>query len=130
MKAKLDELEREAQMAMQQQQGQASFQPKTKGPQKQQSPPKQDSYPRGGGSQPKESYPRGGGSQPKGGQNQRRSRQPIDSAHCPVGGVERTQAGDLASGGSIFDNLEGRLDEAFLLQEVLGPPRCVKGWEE
>lgn len=30
---------------------------------------------------------------------------------------------------SIFDDLGGRLDEAYLLQEVLGPPRCLKEWE-
>ena len=30
---------------------------------------------------------------------------------------------------SIFDDLGGRLDEAFLLQEVLGPPRCQREWE-
>lgn len=30
---------------------------------------------------------------------------------------------------SVFDDLGGRLDEAFLLQEVLGPPRCLREWE-
>ena len=29
---------------------------------------------------------------------------------------------------SIFDNLGERLDEAYLLQEILGEPRCVRGW--
>lgn len=29
----------------------------------------------------------------------------------------------------LIDDLHGRLDEAFLLSEVLGPPRCVKGWD-
>lgn len=32
--------------------------------------------------------------------------------------------------GSVLQDLHGRLDEAFLLAEVLGPPRCVRGWEE
>ncbi len=30
----------------------------------------------------------------------------------------------------LVDDLQGRLDEAFLLSEILGPPRCVRGWEE
>jgi hypothetical protein len=112
MKAKLEELEREAQLAMQQQQqGQGLSQHKKN------APPEEDSYPRGGGRQGK-------------GQ-QRRSRRPIDSEECPVDEVEvRSGVGVLASGGSIFDNLQGRLDEAFLLQEVLGQPRCVRGWDD
>jgi hypothetical protein len=30
----------------------------------------------------------------------------------------------------LIDDLHGRLDEAFLLSEVLGPPRCVRGWND
>ena len=30
----------------------------------------------------------------------------------------------------LIDDLRGRLDEAFLLSEVLGKPRCVRGWDD
>lgn len=62
----------------------------------------------------------------------RSSRRPVDSQECPVEdwAKERTNTESSGpSGGSIFDNLSGRLDEAFLLQEVLGPPRCMREWE-
>ncbi len=42
------------------------------------------------------------------------------SAVVPSGGLS----------GNLLRDLHGRLDEAFLLTEVLGPPRCVRGWEE
>lgn len=45
------------------------------------------------------------------------------SAPSPSG----SQPGRL--GPRLVDDLHGRLDEAFLLSEILGPPRCVKGWE-
>ena len=123
MKAKLEEFEREAQRAMQEQQErqQALFQAKADQSRKQ--PP----------SQPKkqESYPRGGGRQDPNPKN-RRSRQPVGSDRCPVEerghGMEESE--DSPAGAWILDDLEGRLDEAFLLQEVLGSPRCVRGWDD
>ncbi len=33
------------------------------------------------------------------------------------------------AGNRLVDDLHGRLDEAFLLSEILGPPRCIKGWD-
>ena len=64
-------------------------------------------------------------------QQKKRVRQPVDSPSCPVEEItsrhQPTTAGDTDL--SIFDNLGERLDEAFLLQEVLGPPRCVREWE-
>ena len=62
----------------------------------------------------------------------KRSRRPVDSESCPVEEWrgQESQTGLAAGEESIFDNLGGRLDEAFLLQEVLGPPRCVRGWDE
>lgn len=42
--------------------------------------------------------------------------------------VDPRPSGGLS--GALFKDLHGRLDEAFLLTEVLGPPRCVRGWEE
>lgn len=43
----------------------------------------------------------------------------------PSGGV-----GTPSAGGRLIDDLTGRLDEAFLLSEILGPPRCVRGWDD
>jgi hypothetical protein len=122
MKAKLEEFEREAQRAMQEQQErqQALLQAKAEqGKQQSQRPSKQ-----------KESFPRGGGRQdpnPK----KRRSRKPVDSDSCPVEEGRRDSVSSVAPSADfwILDDLEGRLDEAFLLQEVLGPPRCVRGWD-
>jgi len=60
-----------------------------------------------------------------------RSRRPVDSEVCPV----EEKMGRRSSRGegpkqrlSILDNLGDRLDEAFILQEVLGPPRCEREW--
>ena len=121
MKAKLEEFEREAQRAMQEQQErqQALFQAKAEQgkPQSQRPAKKQESYPRGGGKQDP---------------NKRRSRQPVDSDSCPVEeGRRDSEFSEAPSADSwILDDLEGRLDEAFLLQEVLGSPRCVRGWDD
>lgn len=30
----------------------------------------------------------------------------------------------------LIDDLNGRLDEAFLLSEILGPPRCMRDWSD
>lgn len=30
----------------------------------------------------------------------------------------------------LIDDLHGRLDEAFLLSEILGPPRCMRDWSD
>lgn len=64
-------------------------------------------------------------------QQQKGVREPVDSISCPVEEVTSRQQSTTAGGTdlSIFDNLGERLDEAFLLQEVLGPPRCVREWE-
>lgn len=121
MKAKLEEFEREAQRAMQEQQQrqQALFQPKIEQNREQPQRPekKPDSYPRGGGAQDPQ---------------KRRSRKPVGSERCPVEERERDSEWSEAppSGTWILDDLEGRLDEAFLLQEVLGSPRCVRGWND
>ena len=119
MKAKLEELEKEAQRQMQEHQQQTQgplFQPKSKGKRNK--------------AQPQDSYPRGGGPQQAG---QRRSHRPIDPDECTdtrrAPQPERVQ-GQREVGGSIFDNLGGRLEEAFLLQEILGEPRCVRGWDD
>ncbi|MFA5504180.1 MAG: hypothetical protein WC314_11890 [Vulcanimicrobiota bacterium] len=115
LKAKLEELEREAQRAMQEQQLQQTqarnrlFQPKPddfepERPRKH----RQDPPPRS-------------------------SRRPVDSEVCPVEEVmgQSSESGPVShSGVSILDDLQGRLEEAFLLQEILGAPRCVKGWNE
>ena len=123
MKAKLEELEREAQRAMQEQQqrqqavNQAKQQKQRPKQQQRQPRPEQDSYPRGGGKQDPQ---------------HRRSRRPVGADSCPVEEemhyAERSH--DSSSGTWILDDLEGRLDEAFLLQEVLGQPRCVRGWDD
>ena len=122
MKAKLEELEREAQRAMQEQQQRQQAVNQAK---KQKQRPKQQPQPR----PEQDSYPRGGGKQDP---QHRRSRKPVGSDSCPVEEemhhAERSH--DSSSGTWILDGLEGRLDEAFLLQEVLGQPRCVRGWDD
>jgi len=149
IKAKMEELEefsREAQAqaaAQQNPSGQkALFQPKgtrptpkrTAGSQPQQWPQQDDQQwshqqpqqqPRKAGLKPQEQFGSPGGSA-------RRSRQPVDSDEC---GVEqwqesRTPARPAAQSHSIFDTLGERLDEAFVLQEILGKPRCLSGWDD
>lgn len=62
----------------------------------------------------------------------KRVRQPVDSSGCPVGEVSDGNTGGSSGPAvpSIFANLGERLDEAFLLQEILGEPRCVRGWDD
>lgn len=49
---------------------------------------------------------------------------PIDPKACLP---KESQAVEISPRGeSIFDNLDGRLDEAFLLQEILGTPMCMR----
>lgn len=132
MKAKLEELEKEAQRQQEQYQRDMAqqknlFQPKgKKGKQ-----PRRDEFSQGGGrQQQKDDYARGGGRQQAG--QQKRSRRPVDSDSCPVeesrGHLDT--AGGGQSGGSLLDDLSTNLGEAFLLQEILGPPRCMRAWDE
>lgn len=63
----------------------------------------------------------------------RSSRQPVGADVCPVveavgeDGSRKKQSESRAAW--IFDNLHERLGEGFLLQEVLGPPRCLREFE-
>ena len=60
-----------------------------------------------------------------------RSRRPVDSDVCPVEekmGRRSSQGEGPKQRLSILDSLGDRLDEAFILQEVLGPPRCEREW--
>ncbi len=51
---------------------------------------------------------------------------------CPTEGMSRSSGRSLPPAGHsrLVDDLHGRLDEAFLLSEILGPPRCLRGWDE
>lgn len=120
LKAKLEELEREAQRAMQEQQLQQTqarnrlFQPKP-------DDFEQDDF--------EPERPRNRRKDP----SPRSSRRPVDSEVCPVEEVVGQSSENVPvtnSGFSILDDLQGRLEEAFLLQEILGAPRCVKGWDD
>lgn len=60
------------------------------------------------------------------------SKENFRTPSCPTeGGLPPLSGPEGASprlGARLVDDLHGRLDEAFLLSEILGPPRCVRGW--
>ena len=63
----------------------------------------------------------------------KRSRQAVSGTSCPVDDKVAQQVPKPKPQGkefSIFDNLAGHLDDALLLQEVLGAPRCMRGWDD
>lgn len=51
---------------------------------------------------------------------------------CPTEGMFQSPDRSLPPAGRsrLVDDLQGRLDEAFLLSEILGPPRCLRGWDD
>lgn len=55
------------------------------------------------------------------------ARNPIDSSECGPGN-SATSASPRGGGGGgyVLDLLRDRLDEAFLIQEILGPPMCMR----
>lgn len=60
----------------------------------------------------------------------RRSRQPVGSDTCPVGEVSSMETGSERTGSGLFDNLADHLDDAYILQEILGQPRCLREWDD
>lgn len=68
-------------------------------------------------------------------QNQRSLVSPdeaFETPHCATqggsGGVVMGATTPLGLQPRLVDDLHGRLDEAFLLSEILGRPRCERGW--
>lgn len=61
----------------------------------------------------------------------RRYHPPVNSEHLAV--EESSQmsgsSGSSAKDYSIFDNLGEHLEDAYLLQEILGPPLCMREWD-
>ena len=57
---------------------------------------------------------------------------PVEADSCPVDEV-RSESSNQNSGstlsGSLFENLGEHLDQAFVLQEILGQPRCMREWD-
>jgi hypothetical protein len=49
---------------------------------------------------------------------------------CVQVGQPRTSGSPSGRPQRLWEGLHGRLDEAFLLSEILGPPRCVRGWDD
>lgn len=84
---------------------------------------------------------RGAASQAKKGQKQQSgkgrkseqassARRPVGAEVCPVEQVIRPEtATALPPDFSLFDDLGAHLDEAFVLQEILGKPRCMQEFE-
>jgi hypothetical protein len=85
--------------------------------------------------------PRRGGAQAPQGQRQvtqpqrsMTSQEAFETPQCatlgsPAGAVLSTPGSPQLTP-RLVDDLHGRLDEAFLLSEILGPPRCVRGWSD
>ena len=62
-------------------------------------------------------------------QQARSSRRPVDSPECPVEEWREEhpqRVAQAAESSSLLDNLAQHLGDAFLLQEVLGPPMCMR----
>lgn len=84
-------------------------------------------------SQGKDKGKRGHGQQPPRPQRSLVSHDEVfETPHCATeGGLGSVGAVTKDSPQSrLVDTLYGRCDEAFLLSEILGPPRCMKGWAE
>lgn len=144
IKKKLEEMEEQARLlqAMQQSSdggavqgsdGRVLFQPRKEFPGES---VRQGRRPQGERPSPSEQRPRSVGKQPQRQQSQQQktsSRERFQTPSCPTEGMEFHSSQALASPPQtvrLIDDLHGRLDEAFLLSEVLGPPRCVRGWED
>lgn len=61
-----------------------------------------------------------------------RRRQPAtgERVETPSGPSRQAPPTRQAPARRLVDDLHGRLDEAFLLSEILGPPRSVRGWDD
>lgn len=72
-------------------------------------------------------------SQQPGGRRQLTSAERFGSDPCPTDLPPALPSSSTRTAGlglRLVDDLNGRLDEAFLLSEVLGPPHCLKGWDD
>jgi hypothetical protein len=134
VKAKLEELEefsREAQAATQNQGQSALFRPKTQTRAQRQSPTSQPSRQTATrrqqtvGRKPTEQFGPPAGTA-------KRSRLPVDSAKCGVDewSSEHVEKQPEQPSGWLFDSLYERLDEAYILQEIMGKPRCLQEWDD
>lgn len=57
------------------------------------------------------------------------SRRPVESQECPVEEWAGRQSASAPVAGrrfSLLENLGDHLDEAFMIQEILGPPMCMR----
>lgn len=56
----------------------------------------------------------------------------FETPHCATEGRTVPAAAPAAASlqSRVLSTLHGRSDEAFLLSEILGPPRCVRGWAD
>lgn len=151
IKAKLEEFE---QMAREMEEQQTGVAPKVRGFQPKQQPGRSGAARNQQGGSNKGNQGRGGRQQPKGQQQQRgqqqrgqqqrapqqkgqpnaRSvRQPVDAAECPVEEwmeTHPTAGRKMPHGSFILNNLQEYVGEAFLMQEILGPPLCMREFDE
>lgn len=77
-------------------------------------------------SKPKATAPRQGQGHPAAGER-------FETPSCPTQGQTPTRQAVAPASPTprrLVDDLHGRLDEAFLLSEILGPPRSVRGWDD
>lgn len=56
----------------------------------------------------------------------------FETPHCVSEGAQGPPASTetVSLQARVLNTLYGRSDEAFLLSEILGPPRCMKGWAD
>ena len=73
------------------------------------------------------------GQQQRGQANNQSVRRPVDAAECPVEEWVETHPsarGKVPHGSFILNNLQAYVGEAFLMQEILGPPLCMREFDE